>query len=345
MFDFKIIDIVSITWMWISSFMGLFLLRETIGFVISKVHKNISIHQNEILRGVLKNTFNVGLIAFYSTYITSLLYSSDWKYYQIIQTWSLVIIIFLFFRLFAETIEFFENLYINTLHISERKARTAIIRLISTIIKVIVFVILVLFVLKLLGVDISTLLAGFGIGGVALAFGLQSILSDFFASLSLHFDHPFAIGDYIEVNGDSGTVKDIGLKTTRLTTLIGDELVISNTDLAASRIRNFGKMRERRIKTTLTITYDTDLDSLEKIKTIIKQIVENVDDAQFSRIHLKELGEYSINFEFVYHISSSDFEKSLNALDAIHFGILREFKKNNIKLAFPTQTVVVENNQ
>jgi len=341
MFSLKIIDIVSISWIWFSSFVGLFLLREVISFVVSKVHKNISTHQNEILKGVLKKTFNVFLIAFYSTYITSLFYDFDWKYYYIIQTWSLVIIIFLFFRLFAETVEFFENLYINALHSSERKARTAIIRLISTSIKVVVFIVLILFVLKVLGIDISTLLAGFGIGGVALAFGLQSILGDFFASLSLHFDHPFSIGDYIEVNDDSGTVKDIGLKTTRLTTALGDELVISNTDLASSRIRNFGKMRQRRVKTTLTIAYDTDTKKLEKVKTIVKKIIDEIDNAVFDRIHLKELGEYSINFGVVYHITSSDFMMSLDAQDKVNFTILKEFEKNEIKLAYPTQTVIV----
>jgi small-conductance mechanosensitive channel len=199
--------------------------------------------------------------------------------------------------------------------------------------------VLVLMALANLGIDITALVAGLGIGGVAIALAVQSILGDLFASLSIVLDKPFVYGDFIVVDDLKGTVEHIGLKTTRLRSLSGEQLVFSNSDLLGSRIRNFKRMYERRVEFSVGVVYQTPTDKLERIPAILRAIVERHSDLRFDRAHLKELGASSLNFEVVYFVLRSEYNHFMDRQQEICLQIFRVFEEEGIDFAYPTQTV------
>ncbi len=199
----------------------------------------------------------------------------------------------------------------------------------------------ILLVLSNLGFDISTLAASMGIGGIAIALAAQNILSDLFASFTIYFDQPFQIGDFIVIGTDKGTVKRIGLKTTRLQTLQGEELVISNRELTEARVQNFKKMQRRRIIFALGVEYGTDAKKLKKIPEIVNQIIEKQDGAEPSRAHFKDFGDFSLNYEVVYFVNSREYGEFMDTQQGINLSIVEAFEKEGISMAFPTQTIHV----
>jgi len=213
---------------------------------------------------------------------------------------------------------------------------------ITLIVKIVIWSVGSLVVLSNLGVDITALAASLGIGGVAIALAVQNILSDLFASFSIYFDKPFQVGDFIKIGDDCGTVTKIGLKTTRIKTLVGEELVISNRELTESRLQNFKKLRRRRIVFSIGVEYSTKKEKLEKIPKIIKKIIENTDRAELSRVHFKSFGDFSLNFETVYFVNSSDYNDFMDIQQRINFSIHEAFEKEGISMAFPTQTIFLE---
>jgi small-conductance mechanosensitive channel len=193
------------------------------------------------------------------------------------------------------------------------------------------------------GVEITTLITGLGIGGIAVALALQNILGDLFASLSISLDRPFAIGDFIIVDEYLGAVEHIGLKTTRIRSLGGEQLVFSNTDLLKSRIRNYKRMQQRRVPFTVGVTYQTPPAKLRKIPEIFKQQLEQFDDVHFDRAHFKAYGAYSLDFEFVYYVHTADYNRYMDIQQAINLGLYEEFEKEGIEFAYPTRTLFIEN--
>jgi small-conductance mechanosensitive channel len=190
-----------------------------------------------------------------------------------------------------------------------------------------------------LGVDVTALVAGLGVGGVAVALAVQSILGDLFASLSIALDKPFVIGDFVVVGDLMGTIERVGLKTTRIRSLSGEQLVLSNSDLLGSRIRNFKHMEERRVSFTIGVTYQTPVDALESIPSMIRQIIEEREHTRFDRAHFKAFGDSAFLFEFVYYVLSADYAVYMNIQQAINLGICRYFADQGIEFAYPTQTV------
>ena len=182
--------------------------------------------------------------------------------------------------------------------------RTSSYFAITLVAKIILWSVGLLLILSNLGVDITALVASLGIGGIAIALAMQNILSDLFSSFSIYFDKPFEIGDYIVVGDHSGTVKKIGLKTTRVQALQGEEIVFSNRELTSTRVQNFKKMKKRRIVFGFGVTYDTSVDKLKKIPRIIKKIIKEVKLTTINRVHFKEFADSSLNFEVVYFIGS-----------------------------------------
>ncbi len=191
-----------------------------------------------------------------------------------------------------------------------------------------------------LGINVSTLVTGLGIGGIAVALAAQNILGDLFASLSIILDRPFVLGDYIIVGSDQGTVEKIGLKTTRLRSPNGEQLVFSNNDLLQSRIRNMKRLVERRNLFTLSVTYDTPREKLGAIPTMLREIVEQREHVRFDRSHLSQLANSSLNFETVYYVTVADYKTFMDMQQAILLAIIDRFAAENIEFAFPTQTVV-----
>ncbi|MBU1018111.1 mechanosensitive ion channel family protein [Patescibacteria group bacterium] len=210
---------------------------------------------------------------------------------------------------------------------------------ITLVIKIVLWSVGILLILSNLGIDITALVASLGIGGIAIALALQNILSDLFSSFSIYFDKPFEIGDYVVVGTHSGTVKKIGLKTTRIQALQGEEIVISNHELTSTRIQNFKKMKKRRIVFDFGVVYGTTPAKLKKIPKIIKTIVKEITKCTIDRVHFKEFGDFSLNFEVVYFIDSREYTDYMDAQQKMNLAIIKEFEKEGIEMAFPTQTI------
>ncbi|MEX1182480.1 MAG: mechanosensitive ion channel family protein [Gemmatimonadota bacterium] len=204
------------------------------------------------------------------------------------------------------------------------------------------YTILILLGLSNLGIDITALVAGLGIGGIAVALALQNVLGDLFASLSIVLDRPFVIGDFVIVGDMSGTVEYIGLKTTRVRSLSGEQLIISNGDLLTARIRNYQKMSERRIAFTIGVTYQTPRSLIQRIPTMIREAVELQEDARFDRSHFATYGDFSLAFETVYYVLKPDYAVYMDVQQAINLEILARFEAAGIEFAYPTQTLIMQ---
>ena len=194
-----------------------------------------------------------------------------------------------------------------------------------------------------IGVKITSLVTGIGIGGIALAFAAQSALTDIFCFFTIFFDKPFEIGDFIIAGEHMGTVEHIGVKTTRLRAIGGEQLIASNADLTGSRIRNYKTMQQRRVSFTLGVMYDTPSDTLKKIPALIQSIVEETEDATFSRAHFASFGAYSLNCEVVSFVLSGDYDRYMEINQRINLAIKDGFERLGVSFAFPTTTVQMVN--
>ncbi|MBN2102055.1 MAG: mechanosensitive ion channel family protein [Candidatus Aenigmarchaeota archaeon] len=221
----------------------------------------------------------------------------------------------------------------------EKDADTTVISLFNKIIKAVVWVAAFLFILSSAGIDISGALVGVGVTGIVLGFALQNVLSDLFASFSIYFDKPFKIGDFIIIGDDMGTIEKIGIKSTRINTLHGHMLVVSNRELTTARVNNYAKMLKRRVVVGLGVTYDTTTDKLKKIPGMTKKIVESTEHAEFSRCHFKEYGDFNLKIELVYFIDNKDYNIYMDAKQKINLKIKEAFEKEGIGFAYPTQTI------
>lgn len=199
----------------------------------------------------------------------------------------------------------------------------------------------VVLMLDNLGYNVSALVAGLGIGGVAVALALQNVLGDLFASLSIALDKPFVTGDFIVVDDKLGVVSKIGLKTTRVTSLSGEQLVFSNSDLLSSRIRNYKKMQERRVAFTFGVLYQTSVAQLEEIPGIARTIIEEIETARFDRAHFKEFGDSAYVFEIVYYVLDPDYNVYMDCQQRFNLELCRRFEERGIEFAYPTRTLHV----
>jgi small-conductance mechanosensitive channel len=191
-----------------------------------------------------------------------------------------------------------------------------------------------------LGYDVTTIIAGLGIGGIAIALAAQNILGDLFNYFVIFFDRPFEIGDFIVVDDKKGTVEHIGIKTTRLKSLSGEQLILSNSDLTKSRLHNFKRMERRRIQFNFGVVYDVTPDQLREISALIKDVIEEQKHTTFDRAHFKSYGSFSLDFEAVYFVENPDYNFYMDIQQTINIRIYEEFRKRGIDFAYPTQTVI-----
>lgn len=208
--------------------------------------------------------------------------------------------------------------------------------------KIVIWSIALLLILDNLGVNVTALVAGLGIGGIAVALALQNILGDLFASLSIVLDKPFVVGDFLIMGDFLGSVEYIGMKTTRLRSLSGEQLIFSNLDLLNSRIRNYGRMYERRVVFNLGVTYQTPRDKLITIPHIVREAVEKLEKTRFDRSHFKEYGDFALAFESVYYVLGPDYNEYMDIQQAINLHIHERFEQEGIVFAYPTQTLYVQ---
>lgn len=188
--------------------------------------------------------------------------------------------------------------------------------------------------------DVTTLLAGLGVGGIAVALALQNVLGDLFASITILLDKPFVVGDAIVVGEFSGTVEQIGIKTTRLKSVNGEQLIMGNADLAHSRIRNFKRLEERRIVFSIGVTYQTPQEKVERIPALLRACIDKAPQTRFERAHFAKFGESALVFEAAYFVQHPDYQTYMDAQQSINFELLKRFEAEQIDFAYPTQTVL-----
>lgn len=228
---------------------------------------------------------------------------------------------------------------------TKQEVSTNILVIFKKLLHAVVYIFAFLILLYLSKIDLSGALVGLGVGGIAIAFALQNLLSDAFSAFSIFFDRPFEIGDFIVIGDDAGTVTHVSMRSTRIKLLQGEELVISNRSILDKNIHNYKKLKKRRIVFSVGVTYGTPIEKLKKIESMIREVIGKCQLCQIDRIHFREFGAFSLNFEVVYFIDSSDYNKYMDIQQQINFGIAEAFEKEKIEIAFPTQTIYLTQNQ
>jgi small-conductance mechanosensitive channel len=252
----------------------------------------------------------------------------------------IVAITFFTLRILSSAFRKFVFSFIQSQENSEAKEKQA--SGLILIVNIVLWVFGIIFMVDNLGYDVTSLIAGLGIGGIAVALAAQTILGDLFSYFVIFFDRPFEIGDFIVIEDKSGTVEYIGIKTTRIRTLGGEQLVCSNTDLTNSRLHNYKRLQERRILFKLGVTYQTSHQQMSEIPGILKRIIDSTPDVNFDRAHFSGYGDFSLNFEVVYYVLNSDYGFYMGKQQDIYLDILKAFEEEGIEFAYPTQTLMMQ---
>jgi small-conductance mechanosensitive channel len=217
-----------------------------------------------------------------------------------------------------------------------------IVSFMSGLAKGALWIVAALMVLSNLGVNVTGLMAGLGIGGLAIAFALQGIFADLFASFAIYLDKPFKVGDHIVAGDKRGVVEKIGIKSTRIRALQGEEIIMSNQELTSATVHNYKRLAERRITTQFGLTYDTPKEKLEQVPDIIKKIVDEEKMTRFDRVYFTTFGDSALLFDLVYYIESDNYEEYLKAQQTMNFKIIEAFERLGVEMAFPTQTIYLQ---
>jgi small-conductance mechanosensitive channel len=218
-------------------------------------------------------------------------------------------------------------------------------RAIALLSRLMLWSLVVILLLENLGVRLSPLLAGIGIGGVAVALAIQSTLSDLFCYIAIILDKPFIAGDFLVVDSLMGTVERIGLKTTRIRSLDGQLLIFANHDLINSRVHNYKTLHERRVVFGFGVTYETPLEKLKRIPAMVKSVFSSLQNVRLDRVHFAKLGDFSLNFEVVYFVRSGDYNLYMDVQQAVNLSLIDEFGKEDINFAYPTHSLYIQSNQ
>lgn len=233
----------------------------------------------------------------------------------------------------------------------ERKRRTTLaadraavstLGIIGFIARVTIWAFVLMLTLDNLGIEIKPLLAGLGIGGIAVALAVQNVLGDLLASLSITLDRPFVVGDFLAVDEFMGTVEYIGVKSTRLRSLSGEQIIMPNANLLSSRVRNHARMTERRVVFSISVTQETPLAQLQKIPGLIRSLIESHQDVRFDRSHFAKIGATSFEFEAVYIVLTPDYNRHMDILQDMNLRLIEAFERDGINLAYPAQRLLLE---
>ena len=317
-------------------------------YILVRIFKYILINKLKHLAEKSDNQFDDFLVEVIQTSVVPILYfcgvylgmrylTFPEKVYNVAHIALMVIFTFYVLRIITAAIKFTVFNYLNKQEDAEVKKKQA--RGILIIVNVIVWAIGFVFLLDNLGRDVTTIIAGLGVGGIAIALAAQTILGDLFSYFVIFFDRPFEIGDFIAVDDKSGTIEYIGVKTTRIRTMTGDILVVSNTNLTNSRVHNFKRLHERRISFKLGVVYQTKHEQLKQIPEFIKDIIDNVEGVRFDRSHFSGYGASSLDFDTVYYVEAQDFAVYMDKQQQIYLDIFKKFEDEGLVFAYPTQTL------
>jgi len=217
-----------------------------------------------------------------------------------------------------------------------------IIRMVHNMVNALAVIVAVFLILDVSEIDVKPIIASLGISGIIVALALQSFLADLFTSFSIYMDKPFQPGDFVVIGDLSGTVRKVGVFSTRIQAQRGEEIVLSNRDIRGKTIQNFAKMERRRVAFTLGVTYDTPVEKLKKIPDMIKDIIGRIPIATVDRVHFAAFAAYSLGFEIVYYVETGDYMAYMDTQQAINLSIAEQFAEEGIQLAYPTQTLILE---
>ena len=206
-------------------------------------------------------------------------------------------------------------------------------------VKITVWIFGILLVLSNLGVNVNSLMAGLGIGGVAFAFAFKNILGDLFASFVIFFDKPFLPGDFIMTGDIKGTIQKIGIKTTRLRAPTGEEIIVANQVLTSAKLYNYKNLEERKATFSFGVTYETSTEKLKEIPQMVAEIISEMGDTRFERAHFNRFDDSALNFDILYYMTARDYAKYLDTQQAINLKILEKFAEEGIEMAYPTRVV------
>lgn len=263
------------------------------------------------------------------------------KVSHIINVAGLFIITFFILQLIGSAIQYFIFNYLSKQDNSKTKQKQA--RGLIVILKGVVWSLGLVFLINNMGYDVTAIITGLGIGGIAVALAAQTLLGDLFSYFAIFFDRPFEIGDFLTVGTEVGSVEYIGIKTTRIRAISGEQIVVSNKDLTDSRVHNFKRMLRRRVVFKIGVTYQTTPEQLKKIPEIIKKAISSKENATFDRSHFCGFGDFKLDFESVYYIEGPDYNQYMDIQQAIYLEIFEVFAKENIEFAYPTQTLFAAN--
>lgn len=323
-----------------------------ITFVVLRIAKKIVLSRLKLWSQRTNTQFDDFLISLINRFVVPFLYILG--VYWGVQTLKLsgkvdrvadVVILFtatyFIVRLIASAISYFINAYVGS-H-GENADRQKQARGIIVLVNIVAWIAGTLFLIDNLGYNITTIITGLGIGGIAIALATQAILGDLFSYFVIFFDKPFEIGDFIIVGDKMGAVEYIGIKTTRIRSLGGEQVVFSNTDLTNSRVHNYKRMDKRRVVFTFRVSYNTPVEKINKVPDMVKRIIEAQPDTQFDRAHFFSFGDFSLNFEVVYFILSPDYNLYMDRQQAINLEIMKAFEQEGVQFAYPTQNLIVTN--
>jgi small-conductance mechanosensitive channel len=258
---------------------------------------------------------------------------------QSIDAMGLIIATFIGIRFIGKIIEYVLTTYWLAGETDETRQQS--VAILSPALRILIWTIGIVFLLGNLGFNISALIASLGVGGIAIALAAQGIFQELFSYFAILFDRPVQIGDFIIVGDLIGSVEHIGIKTTRLRSLSGEQIILSNSDLTSSRIHNYKRMEERRIVFHIGVTYETSLDQLKAIPEYIQEIIDNTENTRFDRCHFSSYGDFSLNFETVYYMETPDYTAYMEAQQKINFAIKEYFEAKGIEMAYPTEVLYV----
>ncbi|WEK28846.1 MAG: mechanosensitive ion channel family protein [Candidatus Pseudomonas phytovorans] len=207
--------------------------------------------------------------------------------------------------------------------------------------RVLLWSVVVLAMLSNLGVNITAFVASLGVGGIAVALAVQNILGDLFASLSIAVDKPFEVGDFIVVGPLAGSVEHVGLKTTRIRSLGGEQIVMANASMISSTIQNYKRLQERRVVFEFGLSYDTPTEAVKKVPAIVEEAIKAQQQLRFDRAHLRGFGKEALEFECVYIVKDSGYNLYMDIQQAINFQLLERFSKVGAKFALPVRAIKV----
>lgn len=228
-----------------------------------------------------------------------------------------------------------QSLLRDPLHI--RNPVTTVI--LGVLLRIMLWVVTFLAILSNMGINITALVASLGVGGIAIALAIQTVLSDVFASLAIGFDKPFEHGDFIVFGNIAGTIEHIGLKTTRLRSLSGEQVICSNTILLQQTIHNYKRMQQRRIVFKFGISYETPSEKVRQVSGLVGDIISSVDATRFDRAHFLAFEDSKLTFEVVYFVLDSDYNKYMDIQQEINLNLMAALEEREISFAFPVRHI------